>query len=156
MRTHRQYDLADLHGRIADNQRTIGKACLALDIAHTVIGGQQIDIFFLAQRRDKIVLRRRQYGPVIHLDSAPKAGKARGGKPTMHRFGGADQRLGRNAANIDTGAANRAVTDERHFRAQIGSGDRGGVPGRTRADDGHVKSFLPGAVATVVHCLSLS
>src|SRR3546814_9136085 len=83
--------------------RTIGKACLALDIAHTVIGGQQIDIFFLAQRRDKIVLRRRQYGPVIHLDSAPKAGKARGGKPTMHRFGGADQRLGRNAANIDTG-----------------------------------------------------
>src|SRR3546814_4745544 len=87
-----QYDLADLHGRIADNQRTIGKACLALDIALTVIGGQQIDIFFLAQRRDKIVLRRRQYGPVIHLDSAPKAGKARGGKPTMHRFGGADQR----------------------------------------------------------------
>jgi hypothetical protein len=82
----------------------------------------------LAQRRDKIVLRRRQYGPVIHLDSAPKAGKARGGKPTMHRFGGADQRLGRNAANIDTGAANRAVTDERHFRAQIGSGDRGGEP----------------------------
>ena len=46
--------------------------------------------------------------------------------------------------------------DERHFRAQIGSGDRGGEPGRTRADDGHVKSFLPGAVATVVHCLSLS
>jgi hypothetical protein len=46
----------------------------------------------------------------------------------MHRFGGADQRLGRNAANIDTGAANRAVTDERHFRAQIGSGDRGGEP----------------------------
>src|SRR3546814_3820233 len=66
-------------------------------------------------------VRSRQYGPVIHLDSAPKAGKARGGKPTMHRFGGADQRLGRNAANIDTGAANRAVTRSEEHTSELQS-----------------------------------
>ena len=52
-------------------------------------------------------------------------------------------------------AEQKAVRDATRA-GQIGSGDRGGEPGRTRADDGHVKSFLPGAVATVVHCLSLS
>src|SRR3546814_2740192 len=50
---HRQNDLADFYRHIVNDQRTVGNACLALDIAYTLIGGQQIDIFFLAQRVDQ-------------------------------------------------------------------------------------------------------
>jgi hypothetical protein len=62
------------------------------------------------------------------LNVTAKAGKARGGSPTVHRLGGTDQRLGRNAADIDAGAANRAMADQRDFRPEFGGGDRGGKP----------------------------
>src|SRR3546814_1982540 len=39
---HRQNDLADFYRHVVNAQRTVGTACLALDIAYTLIGGQKI------------------------------------------------------------------------------------------------------------------
>src|SRR3546814_12880279 len=49
-----------------------------------------------------------------------------------------DLRLGRHAADVDAGAADGAVADQRDLGAFLGSRDGGGEPGRSRADHGEV------------------
>ena len=54
-------------------------------------------------------------------------------------FGVEEQRLGRDAADMQAGAAEESVFfDERGFQAVLAGADGGGVSGRAAADDGYV------------------
>src|SRR3546814_18332352 len=67
---HRQNDLADFYRHIVNDQSTVGNACLALDIAYTLIDGQQIDIFFLRSEDRRVGKERvstcRYRWPLLH------------------------------------------------------------------------------------------
>jgi len=80
------------------------------------------------------------------------AREAMRGPGLMQCFGGADQRLRRHAADIDAGAADGAMTDERDLRALFRRGDRGRESSRARADNSKIEALAPVLrSATLIH-----
>ena len=69
----------------------------------------------------------------------------------MHRFDRSNERLRRHAADIDAGAADRALADQRDLRALFGGCDRGREPGRTGTDDDEVVGALAQLCATIAY-----
>ena len=63
--------------------------------------------------------------PLFDLRFGANAGKARGSVRLVLRLRCTDQCLGRYAPNIDAGATDRAVTDQRDLRALFGRRDSG-------------------------------
>ena len=64
--------------------------------------------------------------------------------PLWTAFGRADHRLGRNATDIHTGAADRSMPDECHPLVGLGRGDRGGEPGRACSNHDQVIAVAAG------------
>ena len=70
--------------------------------------------------------------------SMPKSGKAVA--RFFEQFGGVQQRLGRNAADVEAGAAEgRPLLDHRNLHAELRSANGGDVAARARADDREVE-----------------
>ena len=59
----------------------------------------------------------------------------------MHVLKSAYEIFGRDASDVDAGAADRTVTDERHPSALLGSGNGGGKAGGARPDHGKIVGF---------------
>ena len=66
-------------------------------------------------------------------------------------FGIKQQRLGRDAADVQAGSAEQSVfLDERGLQAILAGADRGGVSGRATANDGYViDGFGQGIILTI-------
>ena len=70
-----------------------------------------------------------------------------GGEPELggaaHRvieLGGAEQRLGRDAAPVETDAAEMLALDDRGLEAELGGADRGDIAAGPRADHGEIEA----------------
>lgn len=107
-------------------------------IGNALVAGQKIEIFRLAKRSHEIVLGRGKRRPVCQVCLPHEPRKAHHRARVVERLRGADHRLGWHAADIDACAADRAMADQRHIRAPLGSGDGCREPGRARADNGEV------------------
>ena len=95
---------------------------------------------FLLDRRRPVERRRARRNS---LKAAPRIVIVRG------HF---DEILGWNAADIHTGAAQRAALDDRHLASHSHGLDRGGDAGATRADDEHV--IVGGVLGGLLHRLA--
>ena len=121
----------------------VSKTGLALQVGNAVIGWQQIDVFGLPERGDKLVFLGPQRRPVGQARVPRDAGEAGRGIGLVNGLDRADQRLRGHAADIDAGAADGAMTDEGDLRALVGGGDRGREPGGARADDSEIIMAVP-------------
>ena len=62
-----------------------------------------------------------------------------------HHLGGVQQRLGRNAADVEADAAQRGITfHQHHLHAEVGGAECGGVAAGTGAEHQHVASRSAG------------
>src|SRR3546814_2239177 len=70
---------------------------------------------------------------------------------------GPDERLGRHAADIDAGAADGAMADQRDVGAFLGGCDGGGEPRRSRADHRKIvpANRFPARIAAMGHVRAL-
>ena len=69
----------------------------------------------------------------------------RAAPPQVRDVRGTDHDLGRHAADIDAGAADRAAFDERDPRAALGRFERRGHRGAAAADDGNMQHLAAAA-----------
>ena len=132
--------LGDSDATLDQSRRTL------LDICKVLIGGQQVDIFLVPHLLDQIGAAFHHGGPIHGMFTWRDTGESGSGPATMHRIGGADHRLGGNAADIDAGATDRAVPDERHPLSGLSGGDGGGEAGRAGPNHDQVVAVAAGVL----------
>src|SRR5262249_23371053 len=90
--------------------------------------------------------------PILDMAIASDSREPRGGLGVVQRFSRANQILRWHAADIDAGAANGAVANERDVGTQLGRGDRGRKSRRARTDDREIVALaVVTCGATVAH-----
>ncbi len=130
---------SDARSRAPTSTPPLDEPCPTFMVGNVVIFREQVGILRLTQARDQRVLLRDLHSPVGDARAAFDAvepGRCNIG--VMHCLGCPDQRFRGYATEIDAGATDRAVPDERDLRALLGSGDRGREAGRAGADDNKV------------------
>ena len=125
-----------------------GDAAEALDPLDLVLLEQEFDA--LGQGPDAVALLLLHLGKV-ELDRALDAQAGKVLARQLVEFGGVQQRLGRDAADVQAGAAQgRAALDTGHRQTQLTGPDGRIVPARPAADDDHVvlrHETIPGLTA---------
>ena len=121
-----------------EHEPAVAEPRLRLAVVERGVVGEQLDVLLLAQRLDQIVLGRGERLPVGHARLAFETGKAPGRARRVQRLGRADHRLRGHAADVDAGAPDRAVSEERDGGALARGGDRRGEARGARPDDGEI------------------
>jgi hypothetical protein len=117
-----------------DRDAAVGQPRRAGDVVDRRIAGEQVGVFPLPQPRYQLVLLLHRRAPIDDAAGRRDAVEAGGRARLVQCLSGTDQRLRRHAADVDAGAADGAVADERDARAVLGAGDRRGEAGRAGAD----------------------
>jgi hypothetical protein len=134
------------NARAVHLDNAVDEPCRSLTVGDTVVGGEQVGVFGLAQFGDEGILLTNSFAPVVQFGLGVNSDETCGRASVVKRLGGPDERLRRHAADIDAGAADGAAADERHLRALIGGRDGSREASRTGADHNGIEG---GSIATV-------
>jgi len=112
-----------------------GKLRAGFHVGNGRILNQQVFVFGLAEAIDERLLLLDERFPVEDPGNALHAVKSVGVLAVVNGFHRADERLGRDAADIHAGAADGALAHHNNPGAALGDRDSGGKCPRSRSDD---------------------
>lgn len=119
-----------------DLDAAVNETGLPFAIDDIVILWQQIGVFRLPKTGNQGVFLGNLSGPIddprAAFNTIETGCRIIG---VTYGFRGPDQGFRGHTADVDAGAADRAMPDKGHLRALFGGGDRGGEPGRASPDD---------------------
>ena len=117
-------DLAGFQFFAVDGDKVRTQPRRSFEIGNVVIGRQDIDVLALAEVGNDLVFLGDDRPPIGYFGIATDAGEAVSSLRVVYRFCRPDQVFRRHAADVDAGAADGAVADQRHIRAKFRAGDR--------------------------------